>query len=152
MAGCTAHPSPSGGASPAIACDDAHFLRDRAAFEQGSLAADQPVDVCGIVLRVLRARETRSGAHGYFVVRLPSGDDVEVISNLDAMARAGTDRPPPWPWVARGDYVYVQGRYFYDGPARDGIDWTEDDIGRSWLFRGYVTVCAPSRTHCATFR
>jgi len=143
---------PSGGAAATGACDDARFARDRSAFTAGTLSGDQPEDVCGTVTRVRRARETRSGAHGYFDVRLPAGGTVEVIANLDAMARTRTDAPPGWPWVAPGDAVEVRGRYFFDAPGRDGIDWVEGDVGRSWPYPGFVTVCTANRTRCATYR
>jgi hypothetical protein len=126
-----------GGAYP---CDDA------------GLAPGRPADVCGPVTRVLRARRTRTGTHGYFYVRVAPGNDVEVVSNLDAMARAPSNRPPAaWPWVAPGDYVYVRGRYYDDGDGRRGIDWTEDDTSRRWPFTGYVAVCDAARARCTKF-
>src|ERR1700722_12997457 len=82
-----------------------------------SLSTNQPADVCGAVVRVLPAQRTRSGLHGYFYVALSTGRQIEIVSNLDAMAEAPSGAPPAqWPWVAAGDYVYVQGRYYYDSP------------------------------------
>ena len=90
--------------------------------------ADQLVDICGSVTQVLAKKATSSGTHGYFYVQMPSGYQIEIVSNLDAMAEASTDKPPTtWPWVAVGDYVYVQGRYYYDNSSSQGVDWTEDD-------------------------
>lgn len=31
---------------------------------------------------------------------------------------------PTWPWVAKGDQTDVLGRYYYDNPQSQGIDWT----------------------------
>ncbi len=85
------------------------------------------------VTQVLAAKKTSSGNHGYFYVQMPSGYQIEIVSNLDAMAEASTDQPPStWPWVAVGDYVYVQGRYYYDSASSQGVDWTEDDTSGSW--------------------
>ncbi len=143
----------SGGtnASGGFACDDARFTADRQAMANGGATGDRLEEVCGTVMTVLRSRVTRSGRHGYFLLRLPSGERIEVISNLDAMDRAPSDRPPAWPWVAAGDYVYVEGRYFSDEPGRDGIDWTEDDVGRSWPHTGYVAVCRRALTACTKY-
>src|ERR1700733_5354946 len=78
------------------------------------ITTDQPADLCGAVAAVEPARTTRSGRHGYFVVGLSSGQTITNVSNLDAMAQAPGGAPPArWPWVAVGDYVYVQGRYYY---------------------------------------
>lgn len=116
------------------------------------MTADQLVDVCGSVTRVRAARRTRSGTHGYFFVRMPSGYQLEIVANLDAMTEASTDRPPAsWPWVAAGDYVYVEGRYYYDSASRQGVDWTEDDTSRSWPHTGYVAVCNASRANCVKY-
>jgi hypothetical protein len=45
------------------------------------------------------------------------------------------------------DYVYVQGRYYYDNSSSQGIDWTEDDTG-SWPYTGDVVVCDSSKNNC----
>ncbi len=117
-------------------CSDTQFLTYQSEFTAGTISADQFVDVCGTVTSVLSEKKTTGGNHGYFYVALPSGDDIEIVSNLDAMR---TD-PPTWPWVAVGDYVYVQGRYYYDNVSSQGIDWTENDTSGSWPHVGYVVV------------
>jgi hypothetical protein len=136
----------------AFPCDNAQFDSDQAAFAAGTITADQPEDVCGAVTQVLAAKKTSSGNHGYFYVALPSGYQIEIVSNLDAMAEASTDRPPStWPWVAVNQYVYVQGRYYYDSSSSQGIDWTEDDTSSSWSHLGYVAVCTDSGTGCQKY-
>ena len=101
---------------------------------------------------MLPSKVTSSGDHGYFYVSIPgsaSPGTIEIVSNLDAMAEASTDQPPStWPWVAVGDYVYVQGRYYYDNSSSQGIDWTEDDTDSSWSHVGWVVVCNASGTSC----
>ena len=114
----------------------------------GQLTGDQLEDVCGKVTQVLPAKTTASGRHGYFYVAMPSGYQIEIYSNLDAMAQAPDHQPPTtWPWVAVGNYAYVQGRYFYDSNGTQGIDWTEDDTG-SWPYVGWVYVCDNSGNNC----
>jgi hypothetical protein len=66
------------------------------------------------------------------------------------MAEAPTDDPPAWPWVAVNQYVYVQGRYYYDSSSSQGVDWTEDDTG-SWPYIGYVAVCTSTGTSCTKY-
>jgi hypothetical protein len=103
------------------------------------------------VTQVLPEQTTSSGTHGYFYVSIPgsSSSTIEIVSNLDAMAEASTDQPPSsWPWVSVGDYVYVQGRYYYDSSSSQGIDWTEDDTDSSWSHVGWVVVCNSSGTSC----
>jgi hypothetical protein len=103
------------------------------------------------VTQVLPEKDTSSGHHGYFYVAMPNGYDIEIVSNLDAMAEAPTDDPPStWPWVAVGDYVYVQGRYYYDSSSSQGVDWTEDDTG-SWPYVGWVAVCTSSGANCSKY-
>ena len=98
---------------------------------------------------MLPAKVTSSGRHGYFYVQMPSGYNIEIVSNLDAMAQAPTHQPPStWPWVAVGNYVYVQGRYYYDNSSSQGIDWTEDDTSSSWPHTGDVVVCNSSGANC----
>ena len=145
-----ASPRPSGGTTP-FPCDDNQFLTDQTGFANGSISGDQFVDVCGPVTQILGEKTTRSGTHGYFFVRLPSGYQIEIVSNLDAMAQAPTNQPPPWPWVAVNDYVYVQGRYYYDNSSSQGIDWTEDDTSRSWPHVGYVAVCDSAGANCSKY-
>uniref|UniRef100_E6Q5G9 Carbohydrate binding domain protein n=1 Tax=mine drainage metagenome TaxID=410659 RepID=E6Q5G9_9ZZZZ len=141
----TATPSPS-----AYACDDAQFLNDQAEFGAGTISGDQLVDICGQVTQVLPSKVTASGNHGYFYVQIPNGGTIEIVSNLDAMAQAPSNNPPSWPWVATGNYVYVQGRYYYDNSSSQGIDWTEDDTG-SWPYIGYVAVCDSSANNCVKY-
>jgi len=149
----TATPAPT--ATPTAgpyACDDQQFLTDQTNFANGTITADQFVDICGSVTQVLAAKKTSSGNHGYFYVQMPSGYQIEIVSNLDAMAQAPNDRPPStWPWVAVGDYVYVQGRYYYDSASSQGVDWTEDDTSSSWQHVGYVAVCSSTGSNCAKY-
>lgn len=46
----------------------------------------------------------------------------------------------PWPWVQKGDNVEVVGRYYYDNPRRQGIDWTHKGTSHKWPYSGYVIV------------
>jgi hypothetical protein len=141
-------PTPTASAAP---CNNAQFLTDQSEFGSGSLSGDQLVDICGAVTQVLPSKTTSSGTHGYFYVQVASGDTIEIVSNLDAMAEASTDQPPStWPWVSVGQYVYVQGRYYYDNASSQGIDWTEDDTG-SWPYVGWVYVCTSSGTNCQKY-
>ena len=87
----------------------------------------------------MAAKTTSSGRHGYYYVQLPSGYQIEIVCNLDAMAGGSLPPPTTWPWVAVGNYSTVQGRYYYDSASSQGIDWTEDDTG-SWPTRGWVVV------------
>ncbi len=142
------------GASPNVpyACNDTQFNTDQQGFGNGSISTDQFVNVCGPVSRVLAESDTTSGHHGYFYVALPSGYQIEIVANLDAMADASTDQPPStWPWVSVKQYVYVQGRYYYDSSSSQGIDWTEDDTSRSWNHVGYVAVCSTSGANCQKY-
>lgn len=140
--------SPAPGPTGTNSCNNQKFLNDQAAFANGSISGDQLEDVCGYVTQVLPSKRTTSGLHGYFYVQMPSGYNIEIVSNLDAMAQAPTDRPPStWPWVAVGNYTYVQGRYYYDNASSQGIDWTEDDTG-SWPYTGDVVVCDNSGNNC----
>ena len=161
----TATPSPAPTATPTGAptptpaptstpfpCNDQQFLTDQTNFANGTITADQFVDVCGPVTQVLAAKKTTSGNHGYFYVQMPSGYQIEIVSNLDAMAQAPTNQPPStWPWVAVGQYVYVQGRYYYDSASSQGIDWTEDDTSSSWQHVGWVAVCNSSGGSCVKY-
>ncbi|HVA27228.1 MAG TPA: hypothetical protein VNF68_03560 [Candidatus Baltobacteraceae bacterium] len=141
-------PTPTGLPYP---CNDTKFSSDQSAFASGSLSGDQLEDVCGSVTQVLPSKTTSSGLHGYFYVKMPSGYNIEIVSNLDAMAQASTDQPPStWPWVSVGQYVYVQGRYYYDNASSQGIDWTEDDTG-SWPYVGWVSVCDSNGNNCQKY-
>lgn len=145
--------APTATPSPAYACNNAGFITDQSEFGSGKISADQLVDVCGQVTQVLAKKTTSSGTHGYFYVSIPgsSPGTIEIVSNLDAMAEAPNDDPPStWPWVAVGDYVYVQGRYYYDSSSSQGIDWTEDDTG-SWPYVGWVAVCNSSGAGCSKY-
>jgi len=123
-------------------CKNAQFLSDQSAFANHTISGDQPVDVCGSVTQVLAEKDTSSGHHGYFYVKMPSGYQIEIVSNLDAMSESTATSLPPtvWPWVAVGDYVYVQGRYYYDNASSQGIDWTENNTSGSWPQVGWVVV------------
>jgi hypothetical protein len=151
----TATPTATPTAAPTttpFACNNAGWETDQTEFGNGSISADQLVDVCGSVTQVLAEKTTSSGTHGYFYVAMPNGYDIEIVSNLDAMAEASTDQPPStWPWVAVGDYVYVQGRYYYDSSSSQGIDWTEDDTDSSWSHVGWVAVCNSSGASCSKY-
>ncbi len=144
----TIAPTATPGAAP---CNNQQFLSDQSAFASGALSGDQLEDVCGTVTQVLPSKTTSSGLHGYFYVQMPSGYDIEIVSNLDAMAQAPSNQPPSnWPWVAVGQYVYVQGRYYYDNASSQGIDWTEDDTG-SWPNVGWVYVCDNAGNNCQKY-
>lgn len=140
--------APTATPTPAYPCNNQQFLTYQSEFASGSLSGDQLVNVCGSVTKVLPSKVTSSGNHGYFYIAMPSGYQIEIVSNLDAMAQASTHKPPStWPWVAVGDYSYVQGRYYYDNASSQGIDWTEDDTG-SWPHTGDVVVCNSSGASC----
>jgi hypothetical protein len=159
--GATPSPAPSTTPSAAptstpsslpFACNNTQFATDQSEFAAGTISADQLVDICGSVTQVLAKKTTSSGTHGYFYVAMPSGYQIEIVSNLDAMAEASTDKPPTtWPWVAVGQYVYVQGRYYYDNSSSQGVDWTEDDTDSSWSHTGYVAVCNSSGASCSKY-
>ncbi len=159
LTGATATPTPASTPTPgstptpssAAPCNDQQFLNDQASFANGSLSGDQLEDVCGSVTQVLPSKVTSSGNHGYFYLQMPDGSTIEIVSNLDAMAQAPSNDPPStWPWVAVGQYVYVQGRYYYDNSSSQGIDWTEDDTG-SWPYVGWVYVCDTSGNNCQKY-
>ena len=151
----TAKPTATPTAAPTsapFACNNTQFLTDQSEFAAGTITVDQLVDICRSVTQVLASKKTSSGTHGYFYVQMPSGYQIEIVSNLDAMAEASTDKPPStWPWVAVGDYVYVQGRYYYDSSSSQGVDWTEDDTDSSWSHTGYVAVCNASGGSCSKY-
>ncbi len=128
--------SPVAAASPGGSwpCDDAKFEQDQQQLASGALQGDQEVDVCGTVTRVLPAKDTRSGEHGYYVIQIAPGDSIEIVSDLGEMDA------PSWPWVKVGDYSFVQGRYYYDSASSQGIDWTHHGTSRSWASPGYVVI------------
>jgi hypothetical protein len=141
MIGTAAHAQDNSGtgafsqpAAKTFPCSDAKFLQDQQSFENGSITADQPEDVCGTVTAVLPAKKTESGNHGYFYVQVASGITIEIVSDLDQM------NAPKWPWVAVGDSAYVQGRYYYDNSDSQGIDWTHHGTSSSWPQAGYVVI------------
>jgi hypothetical protein len=126
-------------------------VTDQSEFASGKISSDQLVDVCGQVTQVLAKKTTSSGTHGYFYVSIPgaaSPGTIEIVSNLNAMGEDPNPPPTTWPWVAVGDYVYVQGRYYYDSSSSQGIDWTEDDTDSNWEHTGYVVVCNSAGTSC----
>jgi hypothetical protein len=143
--------APTATPTPAYACNNPGFVTDQNEFAAGSISADQLVDVCGQVTQVLAKKTTSSGTHGYFYVSVPgaaSPGTIEIVSNLNAMGEDPNPPPTTWPWVAVGDYVYVQGRYYYDSSSSQGIDWTEDDTDSNWEHTGYVVVCNSAGTSC----
>ncbi|NHO33589.1 DUF3465 domain-containing protein [Acetobacter fallax] len=116
-------------------CDNSGFLAAQRTFENGGMRDDVPVHVCGRVIAVShKARRTRSGWHGYFYMDTGNGVSIRIVSDLDEM------NAPDWPWVSKGDQTEVVGRYYYDKPRRQGIDWTHHGTGRSWGMPGYVIV------------
>jgi hypothetical protein len=125
------HAAATGGTWP---CTDSQFVQDQQQFANGTLRGDREVDVCGTVTRVLASKVTRSGLHGYYYVQVAPGDTIEIVSDLGQMDA------PAWPWVKTGDYSYVQGRYYYDSPLSQGIDWTHHGTSNSWPSAGYVVV------------
>jgi hypothetical protein len=140
----TPSPTPTpGGSWP---CDNQQFLTYQQEFGNGTLSGDQEVDVCGPVTQVLPSKTTSSGLHGYFYMQVSSGHTIEIVSNLDEM------NAPAWPWVAVGDYTYVQGRYYYDNSSSQGIDWTHHGTSSSWPYAGYVVDCNSSGTSCVQYQ
>ena len=148
----TAAPTSSATPAPAYTCNDTQFTTYQSEFAAGSISADQFVDVCGKVEAVTAATKTSNGlTHAYWYIALPSGYNIEIVSDLTAMAEASTDKPPTWPWVAVGDYAYAQGRYYYDNSSSQGIDWTEDDTSSSWEHDGYVAICNSAGASCSKY-
>lgn len=115
-------------------CDVHHFLADQQGMASGAIRGDRLEDVCGAVVHVYGQRRTRSGRHGYFLLQVAPGQVIRIVSDLDRM------NAPAWPWVAEGDQVTVRGRYYFDNPRRQGIDWTHHGTGRNWPTAGYVVV------------
>lgn len=118
-------------------CDNQGFLQAQQNFTKNTYQqpkSDIPVHVCGTVLAISKARYTRSGEHGYFYLKVESGISIRIVSNLDEM------HAPSWPWVKKGDHVEVVGRYYYDNPRRQGIDWTHKGTSRKWPYPGYIMV------------
>lgn len=118
----------------AVPCDVAHFLADQQGMASGEIRGDRLEDVCGTVVHVYGKRRTRSGWHGYFLLQVAPGRVIRIVSDLDRM------NAPAWPWVAEGDHATVRGRYYYDNPHSQGIDWTHHGTGRNWPTAGYVIV------------
>lgn len=117
------------------ACDNQSFLDQQKVFENGGPRTDAPVHICGTVLAFSpEAKTTRSGRHGYFYMTVAPDISIRIVTNLDEM------HTPAWPWVAKGDRVEVVGRYYYDSPRQQGVDWTHRGTGRSWGIPGYVRV------------
>lgn len=117
-------------------CNNGYFLQVQRAYElyYDRNKPEVPVHVCGLVITATYARQTRSGLHGYFYLDIGSGISIRIVNNLKEMIA------PPWPWVKKGDYVEVVGRYYYDNPRRQGIDWTHKGKSRKWPYAGYVIV------------
>lgn len=126
---------PSQAREVAASCDNASFLAAQSDFENGGAHGDRAVHICGRVIAVSpRAHRTRSGVHGYFYVDVGQGVSIRIVSNLDEM------NAPAWPWVHKGDEADVIGRYYYDSPRRQGIDWTHRGTSRKWDVPGSITV------------
>ncbi len=132
VAGCAApahdRPATAVASGTASACDDAGFLALVARHPTGYTE----VTVCGTVARVLPARRTRSGEHGYFYVTVAPGALIEIVTNLDETT--------PFD-VHPGDRAEVRGRYYDDPDGRTGIDWTHhSEPTASWPQTGYVII------------
>ncbi|GBQ70381.1 hypothetical protein AA103196_2473 [Ameyamaea chiangmaiensis NBRC 103196] len=123
-----------GQTAPSPRCDNGRFLADQRAFDEGAPRTDRAEHLCGTVVAVAPARHTRSGMHGFFYLSVGQGVSIRIVSDLDRM------NAPAWPWVAKGDQVEVVGRYYFDSPRRQGIDWTHHGTGRTWPVEGFVTV------------
>lgn len=125
-----------------MSCNNRQFQEDQTALlEQYSHKnvsygrhLDFPEHVCGSVVKVYRSRKSHSGWHGYFLMTVGANQTLRIVSNLDNMAA------PQWPWVREGDMVDVRGRYYFDGPHRQGLDWTHHGTSRKWPWGGYVIV------------
>lgn len=116
-------------------CDNSGFIEAQQAFENGRKKQDIPVHICGQVIAVSeKAKHTRSGWHGYFYVNVGQGISIRVVSNLDEI------NAPEWPWVRDGDMADIVGRYYYDSPRSQGIDWTHRGTSRSWDIPGYAII------------
>lgn len=120
----------------ATSCDNKSFLQAQQNFENTKYhsKADIPVHICGTVIALSKLHYTYSGKHGYFYLNIGSDVSIRIVSNLDEM------HTPLWPWVKKGDYVEVSGRYYYDNPRRQGVDWTHKGTSRKWPYPGYVIV------------
>lgn len=125
-------------AQPALTqCDNQYFLQVQQNYENNythSAYKNVPVHLCGVVITTSYARYTRSGLHGYFYLKVEHDVSIRIVNNLDEM------KAPAWPWVKKGDYVEVVGRYYYDSPRRQGVDWTHKGTSRKWPYSGYVLV------------
>ncbi|WP_369692607.1 hypothetical protein [Aristophania vespae] len=123
-------------------CDNAQFQQDRQSYMQrykhSSVSygrhIELPEHVCGKVVRVFRARKSRSGWHGYFLLSVGEGKPLRIVSNLDEM------NAPQWPWVKEGDEIETRGRFYFDSPRRQGLDWTHHGTSRKWPWGGFVNV------------
>ncbi|QDH14392.1 DUF3465 domain-containing protein [Formicincola oecophyllae] len=123
-------------------CDNAAFTEARAGYEEKARHSffrhphfNHPEHVCGVVMKTWRARRTRSGWHGYFLLNIGNAAPVRIVVNLGEM------QPHlHWPWVQPGDSVEVEGRYYFDSKRRQGIDWTHEGSSRRWPYTGFVIV------------
>ena len=135
LAGFISLAGPTSAREVSDSCDNSSFLAAQRDFENGERRGDVPAHICGRVIAVApRAKQTRSGLHGYFYVDVGEGVSIRVVSNLDEMDASD------WPWVSKGDKVEVVGRYYYDSYRSQGIDWTHRGTGKSWPIPGFVTV------------
>ncbi|QNT79108.1 DUF3465 domain-containing protein [Entomobacter blattae] len=120
--------------SVSAVCDNTDFHRKQVKFEQHEITGAVPVHICGKVVAVSYERRTRSGRHGYFYVDTGAGISIRIVSALDRI------NSPDWPWVKKGDYAEVVGRYYFDSVRRQGIDWTHHGTSRKWPIAGYVII------------
>ncbi len=117
-------------------CDNKSFFQIQQSYENDhyNYKKNVPVHLCGIVVTTSYAHYTRSGLHGYFYLNLGNNIFIRIVNNLDKM------KAPAWPWVKKGDYVELVGRYYYDSSRRQGVDWTHKGASRKWPYSGYVIV------------
>lgn len=124
-------------------CDNAHFAQDRAHYNYNFKSfstkhvsfKDSPEHICGTVTKVFRSKKTKSGLHGYFLLLVDNGKPIKIVVNLEEMTNA-----PAWPWVNEGDDVEVEGRYYFDSPQKQGVDWTHHGNSPKWGWPGFVIV------------
>ncbi|QCE33369.1 DUF3465 domain-containing protein [Acetobacteraceae bacterium] len=117
-------------------CDNSAFLKEEASNAQNYFqrrAPDMPVHICGEVTRTFPAKKTRSGRHFYFLLNIVPHKAIRIVVNLDEMQNHR-------PYIRVGDRVEVQGRYYYDNPHSQGVDWTHHGTSQKWGWPGFVAV------------
>ena len=97
---------------------------------QRARASHTEVTLCGTVVRVGPALESRSGRHRTFLVDVGGGDDIAIDANLDEMGS--------FP-IGAGEHAVVRGEYYYDGGGREGIHWTHH-TDRGYHPPGYIIL------------